>query len=319
MAGVTGTHDFALPFLLHNGAMRGRLVRLDATITEILGRHAYPPAVSRLVAETAALAVALADALKYDGVFTLQAQGSGPVRQLVADVTSDGTVRACATFDDEAAAALPADGEPPTVQRLLGTGHLAFTVDQGPETHRYQGVVELTGTSLADCVHTYFRQSEQLETALKVVAEPPHGDGDGWRASALMLQRMPADSAGHAAADAEDQDEAWRTAVILMGSATAQEMLDPALPARQLLIRLFHEEALGVAEPKPLHFGCRCSRDKVAGTLASFDPRDLREMKTDDGHVSVVCRFCSTEYLFDDDDLAALPRAGAAGGSGKEQ
>lgn len=297
--------DAVLPFLLHQGAFRGRLVRLPDTAADILGRHDYPPAVARLVAEAAALAGVLAYSMKFDGLFTLQSQGDGPVHMLVADVTSAGEVRACARFDEDAVAALAAqpEGEDANVQRLLGAGHLAFTVDQGPDTNRYQGIVELQGASLAECVHQYFRRSEQLETAIKVAA----GCIDGaWRASALMIQRMPSGGGINGPVLTEEEaEDAWRTAVVLLGSLTRDELLDPALPGEQLLYRLFHQEALGVAEAKPLRFGCRCSRDRVELTLASFPAEELADMKRPDGTIGVHCQFCGTEYAVTESDLDA--------------
>lgn len=304
------TADFALPFLLHNGAARGRLVRVSVAAEEILSRHAYPRQVSRLLAETAALAVTLADALKFDGVFTLQAKGSGPVRQLVADVTSAGMLRACATFDPDAPGLDDAgtDAEV-SVQSLLGTGYLAFTVDQGDNTDRYQGIVELTGHTLTECIHEYFRSSEQLETAIKVASRPPQGEDGHWQAGALMVQRMPLHGGTDSPAqDAEEAEDAWRTAVVLLGSLTAAELLNDSLPGPDLLYRLFHQEGLRLATEKTLAFGCRCSRERVEHTLATFTVESLDEMRQDDGTVSVVCQFCSTDYVFTDADLAALPR-----------
>ncbi|NKD77524.1 Hsp33 family molecular chaperone HslO [Haematospirillum sp. H1815] len=301
------TPDFALPFLLHGGLLRGRLARTCATSDAILERHKYPAAISRLVAEAAALASVLANALKFNGVFTLQAQGSGPVRQLVADVTSDGQVRACATFDETADGLDdPGTAEEASVQKLLGTGHLAFTVDQGNVPERYQGLVELTGRTLSECLHAYFRQSEQLETAIKVASEAPCPNHNGWRAAALMIQRMPVDGGKILSISKDDADEAWRTAVILLGSLTTAELLDPGLEAGTVLHRLFHDEDLSVLPPRPLVFGCRCSRQRVEETLATFSPSSLGEMQLDDGSVSVQCQFCSTEYIFSASDIEVL-------------
>lgn len=301
--------DFALPFLLHRGAMRGRLVRTSVSAQDILDRHAYPLQVSRLLAETAALAATLADALKFDGVFTLQAKGSGPVRQLVADVTSAGAIRACATFDPDAPGLdAPGTAAEVSVQALLGSGYLAFTVDQGGDTDRYQGIVELTGHTLTECIHEYFRSSEQLETAIKVASRAPDGDTDHWQAGALMIQRMPLNGGSDdlTPVDPEEAEEAWRTAVILLGSLTPGELLDDTLPGADLLYRLYHQDALQVASAKPLHFGCRCSREKVEHTLATFTVESLAEMRQDDGCITVQCQFCSTEHRFTDDDLARL-------------
>src|SRR6185312_696753 len=164
--------DLVQPFQIEPFALRGRLVRLGPAIDSILTRHAYPGPVAAMLGEAIALAVALAGALKYEGVFTLQTKGDGPIKLMVADVTTAGAIRGYAQFDAGRIAASAASGAP--VPRLLGAGYLALTVDQGEHTERYQGIVELQGGTLAECVHHYFRQSEQVEAALKVaVAQAP--------------------------------------------------------------------------------------------------------------------------------------------------
>src|SRR4051812_26863504 len=150
--------DLVQPFQIDAPGLRGRLVRLGASVDEVLSRHDYPEPVARLLGETLALAAALSGALKYDGVFSLQTKGDGPVRMMVADITSQGAMRGYAAFDQQAladalsssAGALPGSPLSAPVPRLLGRGHLAFTVDQGPDTERYQGIVELSGGTLAD-------------------------------------------------------------------------------------------------------------------------------------------------------------------------
>src|SRR5216683_1215564 len=178
------TDDLVQPFQIEASALRGRLVRLGSVVDTIVTRHAYPDPAAALLGEAITVAVILAGALKYEGVFTLQTKGDGPVRLMVADVTSAGAVRGYAQYDAEklakAVAAMPggATGIGGSVPRLLGAGHLAFTVDQGEHTDRYQGIVELQGATLAECAHHYFRQSEQVEAGLKVaVARLPDSDG----------------------------------------------------------------------------------------------------------------------------------------------
>lgn len=295
--------DHALPFMLHDGTLRGRLVRLSATTEEILTRHAYPPIVGKLVAEAAALASALALSVKFKGIFTFQARGNGPVSLLVADVTSDGAVRAYARFDDEAIAVLPfKPTEPANVQRLLGAGHLTFTVDF--DDHRYQGIVYLTGATLAECAQGYFRQSEQLETALSVAALPHPTLPDQWQAAVLMVQRMPFDiTLGF---NEDEIDELWRTAVILQGSLTSAELLDSSLAPENVLYRLFHAENLALSPTRDLYFGCRCSLERVKRALLGIPNVDLLEMRLDDGSIDATCEFCSTVYTLSPADVAAM-------------
>lgn len=294
--------DLVQPFQIDPFALRGRLVRLGPLLDHILSRHAYSEPAARMLGEAITLAVALAGALKYEGVFTLQTKGDGPIRMLVADVTTAGAVRGYAQVDEEKLRAAVSGGQ--SVPRLLGAGYLALTVDQGEHTERYQGIVELQGPTLAHCVHHYFRQSEQVEAALKVaVARIADADGiEHWRGGCLMIQRLPAD---RAASDREAEDEGWRRATILMSSSTSRELVDPLLAPEALLFRLFHEDGVRVYAPHALAARCRCSRRRVETMLRALAPTELEAMKID-GRIEVTCEFCSTVYGFDAEAIAAL-------------
>jgi molecular chaperone Hsp33 len=291
------------PFLIDAGAVRGRVVRLGSAIDGILAEHAYPQAVAALLAETLAMAAVLAGALKFEGIFTLQIQAEGAVPLIVADVTSGGDLRGYARFDGpKLEAALAAGGA--VVPSLLGKGYLAFTVDQGPDTDRYQGIVELSGDSLATCAHRYFEQSEQLETTVKLAVRPP-ADGCGWRAAAAMVQRMPLGPQSPIFT-AEEAEESWNRAVILLESAREDELLGPQIGVETLLYRLFHAEGLHLHEPRALAARCRCSAERVAGTLKSFPRAEVESMRDDSGDVVVVCEFCKSRYVFANADLDQL-------------
>jgi molecular chaperone Hsp33 len=299
--------DLVRPFQIDPFALRGRIVRLGPLLDAILTRHAYPEPAAHLLGEAIALAVALAGALKYDGVFTLQTKGDGPIPLMVADVTTAGAVRGYAQVDREKLARLAvqlggsAGGA--SLPRLIGAGYLALTVDQGEHTERYQGIVELQGASLADCVHHYFRQSEQIEAALKVAVARVRDESGmpRWRAGALMIQRLPPE----AGAQREAEEEGWRRATILMSSCTAGELVDPNLAPPALLFRLFHEEGVRLYRSHPLAARCRCSVERVETVLRALTPAELEEM-TVEGRLTVTCEFCSETYGFDRAAIAAL-------------
>ena len=301
--------DGALPFQLDALGVRGRLVRLGPSLDAVIERHGYPLAVARPLAEAMVLCATLATSLKYDGIFTLQISGDGPIRLLVTDLTSDGALRGYAQFDSwKLAVALGAshDGEAPEgyVPKLFGSGRLSFTVDQGQNTQRYQGVVPLEGATLADCAHTYFRQSEQLPTGIKIAARrTTEGSTHHWRAAALMVQQMPEFDAGRIDVDREQREDDWRKAVILMASATEAEMLDPGLPAMTLLHRLFHAEQARLFARRRFVARCRCSRGRIDRVLRSIRREELDDLRDSTGRVAVKCEFCSTEYIYDDRDL----------------
>ncbi|MEI8394594.1 MAG: Hsp33 family molecular chaperone HslO [Rhodospirillaceae bacterium] len=293
--------DHVLPFQTESSHLRGRLVRLGPLLDEILGRHDYPEPVRRLLAETVTLAAALAAILKYDGVFTLQIKGDGPINLIVADVVghSDSTIRTIrgyARYDEDALAEAASESG----LALIGEGWLAFTVDQGPDTERYQGIVALSGESLADCVRHYFNQSEQLPTGIIVAI----GDTDGWSGTALLLQRLPSAN-DETILESDSREDDWRRAMVLMSTLTPAEMLDPALPGEDLLFRLFHEDGVRVFHTNGLVAGCRCSYERVSTVLRSLDRAEVESLR-DNGEVVVTCEFCNARYTFDDTKLAEL-------------
>lgn len=289
--------DFVQNFQIEDLDIRGRMVRLGDSFQAAIAAHNYPEPLARLIGETMVLTAVLATALKFDGVFSLQAQGDGPVSLVMADVTSDGAMRAYAklksgtTFESIDGVSIP---------QMMGAGYMALTVDQGPDTERYQGITELNGATLADCAHNYFHQSEQLETAIAIVSgfDPKTGAP---RAAGLMVQRLPSEGDGAA------EDENWRRAVILMSSIKAEELLDDALSASQILYRLYHEDGVRLYDQRVLRHECRCSESRVQRTLLSFPKADIVDM-AEDGKISVTCEFCGTGYVYDTQRLDALYR-----------
>ncbi len=297
-----GADDLVLPFQVENAGLRGRFVRLGPLLTDVLSRHDYPEPVSRLLAELMVLTALLGSALKYEGVFTLQTSGKGPVSILVADMTSDGTLRGYAQFDTARLSELAAGPDLSPVPALLGEGHLAFTVDQGTDTERYQGIVGLEGSTLTECIHHYFRQSEQVDAAIKLAVAC--GSGFVWRGGAIMVQRLPGEGPRSALTRAE-MDESWRETVTLLGSARAEEITDAGLPPDRLLYRLFHEPGVRAFQPHGLAAGCRCSRDRVARTLAAFPREEVFALMVG-GIIDVKCEFCGKTYVFDEAALRKL-------------
>lgn len=296
--------DLIQPFNLQAGrasgpALSGRLTRLGAVADDVLARHDYPEPVASLLAEALALGATLAGALKFNGIFTLQIQGDGPVSLVVVDIATEDegatfTVRGYAKFDAQVLATMEAPG----ARALLGEGYLALTVDQGEHTERYQGLVELVGDSMAEFAQHYFRQSQQMDAALMLSAGRT-GDG-AWRSAGIMLQRV----ADHRLEilPSDDGDDPWRRTMMLMATGTDAEMLDPDLTARRYLYRLFHEEGLRVTPPRRLVRGCRCSEARILNVLRRLPREELVDLSVD-GAVEVTCEFCSELYLFDPDTL----------------
>ena len=318
--------DRALPFQVEALDVRGRAVTLGPAINAILERHEYPPPVNHLLGEAMALAALLATSLKDTGRFILQAQTDGPVRLIVVDIRTPGEMRATASFDLDAVEAATAEaGGAPGQAALLGKGTLAMTVEQGGRAQRYQGYVPIDGEGLEAAAHTYFRQSEQIPTRIRLAtAEVFSRDADGaarqsWRAGGVIAQFMPDASdrirhrdlpPGDIPDDASDEDEfeiapdddAWTEAAALIDTVEDHELTDPEISAERLLFRLFHERGVRVFDPVALMDKCSCSKERIMSVLEQLQPDEVAAA-TVDGNIEVRCEFCGTLYQIDPDEI----------------
>ncbi len=300
--------DAVLPYEVDALDVRGRLVRLGPALDEILTKHDYPAPVGKLLGEAIVLTTLLGSALKFEGRFILQAQTDGPVSFLVVDYNAPDRLRAYARFDAERL------GDAKDSGALLGRGHLAMTIDQGPDMSRYQGLVALDGGSLEDAAHEYFLRSEQIPTRVRLAVGEEWRSSDGgkhrWRAGGMLMQFLPkaperARQADLHPGDAPDgaevhsiaEDDAWVEARSLIETVEDVELIDPDLSGERLLYRLFHERGVRVFNPMVLKAQCSCSRDAVASMLKSFSADDRSAMVKDD-KVVVTCEFCSSVYEF---------------------
>ena len=297
------TADVICPFLIDSGLSRGQAVRLQETLDTIISRHDYPEEIGVLIAQSAVLTAMLASVIKFDSVFTLQIQGSGPVSMLAVDMTADGKMRGYSRFEEEAvceAYGRIKDNKAEQVPALFKEGTLSFHVETKDQT--YQGITALDKPTLAECVLEYFKQSEQIETVLKIEVATPRETGKGWIGTGLMLQRLPFDKKIAESLRKNEIDDLWETASILLHSATKKEMTDTGLPLEKLLYRLYHANNLHFFMQKTLQFGCRCSKEKVINVLKSFSERERQEMIVD-GKIKVDCQFCGKSYILEPDDL----------------
>lgn len=288
-----------VPFFLPRRPVRGRLVRLGPLADALLTRHDNHPVVTRLAGQALALVAALSTALKFQGSFSLQAKGDGPISMLLADCTDTGALRGYARADIARLDALLATDPAPSADALLGRGYLAFTVDQGSAENRHQGIVAIEGSSLAEMALHYFTTSEQLRCQVHLACDKTE---QGWRAAALVLERIAGAGGIDPTLDDIAQEESWRTATILAATLTDRELLDDDLPAERLLYRLFHSEGVASDRARSLSYGCRCSRARLSGILEGFSTDDLDHMAVD-GDIVMTCEFCNHDFRFARQDV----------------
>jgi molecular chaperone Hsp33 len=300
--------DAVIPFEVAALDLRGRLTRMGPALDEILTKHDYPAPVGKLLGEAIVLTTLLGSSLKFDGRFILQTQTDGPVSFLIVDFQAPDRLRAYARYD--------AKRLKPGIDSggLLGKGHLAMTIDQGPDMSRYQGLVALDGGGLEEAAHEYFMRSEQIPTRVRIAVGEEFRGGEGgrhrWRAGGLLLQFLPkaperarqpdlhpGDAPEGHVPHAVAEDDAWVEGQSLIGTVEDIELIDPGLSGERLLYRLFHERGVRVFNPLALHAQCSCSREAVSSMLKSFAPKDRADM-VKDGKVVVTCEFCSSVYEF---------------------
>jgi len=261
-------------FIFENTPVRGQLVHLDATWRAVLERHDYPLPLRSLLGELMAAGALLSATLKFDGALIMQMQGRGPVKLVVVEVTSDGTLRATASWDGELPSA--------PFGELLGGGHFVITLVPTDGTQSWQGIVDMNGDSVAAVLEHYMLTSEQLQTRMWLAC-------DDRQAAGMLLQKLPEQEDGDA--------DMWNRAMHLGATLSSEELL--TLPAREVIRRLFHEEDVRVFESSPLAFRCSCSRDRVTAMLRMLGRDEVQSIIVERGRVEVTCEFCRKRYTLD--------------------
>lgn len=276
--------DTLTRFLLPAAGVRGVAVRLDETWQTVAGRTRYPAAARELLGEAVAAAALFTGHTKVDGRLSIQLRSQGALRTLFAECTAAGTVRGIVQVQE-------GQDAPRDLQNLGEDALLAITIENPGldprEPQRYQSLVALQAGRLAEAFEDYFRQSEQLPTRLLLAV-------DEGRASGLMLQKLPGD---------EGDADGWTRTGALFDTLGEPELL--AVPTRELLHRLFHEEAPQILTERPVRFGCSCSRERVASMLQSLGEEEATAALAD-GVAEVRCEFCGQEYRFTPPEIAEL-------------
>ncbi len=296
------TLDVAMGVTIDARHARGRAARLGPALDVILGGHNYPPVIEQLLAEALVLTALLGSLLKDPhGQLTIQAQTErGAVDLMVCDYRA-GELRGYVRHDPDRLAEM---GPQPTLFALFGKGYLAITFDQPATDERYQGIVPLEGEGLGEAAQSYFSQSEQIPSIVRLATRK---DPDGWVAGGIMFQHLPEGEEGRERLHTRLDHPEWPHVATLAGSVRPDELTDRALPLDDLMWRLFHEEEeVRTLPPVALSKGCRCSADYIASVIARFPVAEQGEMIGEDGMIRVDCEFCSTSFPI------ALPTVGSS-------
>jgi molecular chaperone Hsp33 len=292
--------DRLLKFLFHQAAVRGEVVRLSHSWQRMTALHSYPEPVLRLLGETTAAATLLSATIKFDGNLILQIHGDGPVQLLVVECRPDLAYRATAKL--RANARIGADAGWHELVNAGGQGRCAITLDAGNSPagqQRYQGIVPLQGSSVADALEAYLRQSEQIESRLWLAA-------DERAATGLLLQRI----ARRPTSGVEYDEDAWRRTTTLSDTVSREELL--AASAEELVHRLFWQERLERYAPVRPRFACTCSRGRTGRMLLTLGRTEVDSILAEQGSVSVTCEFCGAQYSFDAVDVGHLFATGSS-------
>ncbi|MEW4467130.1 Hsp33 family molecular chaperone HslO [Parasphingorhabdus sp. JC815] len=284
--------DRNLSFSIPAKHCRGRAVRLGPVLDDILAAHNYPPQIKALLAEAVCLTALLGALLKEEEAqLTLQAQTESGVISLLACDYKDGDMRGYVQFDAERLAREPME---PNLMALFGKGYLAITFDHPPPRGRSQGIVPLEGASLAEAVQSYFMQSEQIPTLVRVAHKV---EGNHTVVGGLLVQHLPDGEEGKERLHVRIDHPEWEHVKIMGGSVRNEELLNPNLSMEDLLWRLFSEsDEVRLLGGKPLVKGCRCSENHIRDVIARFPKQDKADMASEDGTISIDCAFCSKTF-----------------------
>lgn len=293
--------DVALGVAIPSRNARGRIARLAGVVDSILASHQYPPVIEKLLAEALTLTALLGSLLKEpQGQLTLQAQTDGGAIDLLVCDYLGGELRGYVRHDADKLDGL---SDAPSLQELFGKGYLAITFDQPVSDERYQGIVPLEGKNLADAAQSYFSQSEQIPSLVRLAAEKRGGH---WFAGGLLLQHLPEGEEGRERLHTRLDHPDWPHVAILGGSVKADELADPELPLDDLIWRLFHEEdEVRTLAAITLSRGCRCDPEYVRSVIARFPAEERQAMVGDDGVIRVDCAFCSSSFAIEPKELGA--------------
>lgn len=277
------TKDTLQRFLFDAAPVRGEIVVLEDSWREVLKRRAYPAVLEKIIGELMAASVLMTAMLKFDGSLIMQLHGKGRVKLIVVECESDLTIRATARWNEEAG-----DLPDAPLSELLGAGHFVITLDPGTGAQPYQGIVGLSGVSIAAIIEHYMQTSEQLDTRLWLSCTSDKSAG-------LMLQKLPA---------GQGDPDGWQHLTTLAETVTPAEL--QTLSPNDLLYRLFHQDSLRVMTEEQPKFACRCSQEKVGNMLKMVGREEADAILAERGKVEVDCDFCNQHYAFDAVDVALI-------------
>ena len=304
--------DTVLPFQLKASDMRGRVVRIDSVLNDILGQHDYPPVVQGLIAQVVVLTALIGQTIKLRWKLSLQVQANGSVKMIAADYFAPqergepAHIRAYARFDRKAC-------NVSTPTSAFDSGYFAILIDQGKGTIPYQGITPLSKGSLSSCAETYFYQSEQLKTKFLVSFDTTQDikSTPNYRAAGIMIQHLPPENeqqnkcydsnASEGAIDSSEQErvEDWNRVSVLLDTVKDIELVNPSVALNDLLYKLFSEEQPCVFDPQVIRFGCTCSEERVRNSLSIYSQGEIAKMMTEDNRVTADCQFCGAHYELD--------------------
>lgn len=282
--------DHLINFYTNQGVSRGCLVRLDQQTRDIIERHNYHEVINKYIGELICIAGCLSRDIKNEGIVTIQMVGSSAIKMIVVDMNADGSVRACAKYDQNLI-----DSQKNIFELFGNDGRIIITIDlyghKKSDNQRYQAIVEITGLSIAESMSHFFKQSQQIPTIF-IINSCKQNHENSYLASCFCLQKMPFSNIS----DHDIQENEWVTDLALISTVTEKEMLDKNLLSQDLIYRLFNQRNVSVNQEKKIVFKCNCSFEKISKILDSFSQKDIEEMAVD-GDIELVCEFCNQKYV----------------------
>lgn len=276
--------DLLHRYIFDNLDVRGELVQLEQTYSDIIANHNYPAPVKAMMGDLLVATCLLTATIKFEGDIAVQIQGDGPVKYAVINGDNQQNMRGIARIQGELTGT--------SLKDLFGKGHMVITITPN-KGEPYQGIVALQGETIGECLELYFEQSEQLRTKLWIATE---NSADHSRCAGMLLQILPVDK--------EKAEADFQHLEALTTTITDKELLE--LDAETVLTRLYHQDNVRVFEPQSVNFVCGCSRAKTENALINVGQDVLLEDLEKHGEIKISCNYCLKDYIFNKQEILDL-------------
>lgn len=225
---------------------------------------------------------------------TVQINGDGPVKNLVAVSDSKGNTRG---YSGNNIVEIPLNNVGKLdVKGAVGKGSLYVSKDLGLK-EPYNGAIELVSGEIAEDITAYYAISEQIPTvcALGVLVNP---DLSVKAAGGYLIQLLPA--AGEDTINDVEQS--------IEGIESITTMLSNGLDIEEIVKIALKKFDVEILESSEVAYLCNCNKQRVEKILIGLGKQELNRLADEQDHTEVLCNFCNSNYKYSSKEIEELAK-----------